>query len=181
MAHHAEAPVIPPVRARMHRFQNRRDGTDAWRRCHDEERAQVIDRQSPYVRHGHDHTPLRHIPAPSCHDRSAGVASFRQGLHISLSVEKMAPTPCADAMTWGGRRSSTVSHPTSVMATTTPRSVIPPLRHAMTAPRAWHLFVKVCPYRFCGKDGTDALRRCHDEERAQVIDRTTPLSLMSLR
>jgi len=111
MAHHAEAPVIPPVRARMHRFQNRRDGTDALRRCHDEERAQVIDRQSPYVRHGHDHTPLRHTPAP----------------------------------------------------------------------RVWHLFVKVCPYRFCGKDGTDAWRRCHDEERAQVIDRTTPLSLMSLR
>ena len=171
MAHHAEAPVIPPVRARMHRFQNRRDGTDAWRRCHDEERAQVIDRQSPYVRHGHDHTPLRHTPAPSCHDRSAGVASFRQGLHISLSVEKMAPTPCADAMTWGGRRSSIAPHP----APSYPLSVISPLRgRGIFSSRFAHIVI-------CGKDGTDALRRCHDVGRAQVIDRTTPLSLMSLR
>ena len=98
---------------------------------------------------------------------------------IDSKTDEMAPTPYADAMTWGGRRSSTAPHPTSVMATTTPRSVIPPLRHAMTAPRAWHLFVKVCTYRFCGKDGTDALRRCHDVGRAQIIDRTTPLSLMA--
>jgi len=49
-------------------------------------------------------------------------------------------------------------------------------RHAMTAMRAWHLFVKARIYGdSCGEDGTGAVRRCHDAKEVGASFHGAPM------
>jgi hypothetical protein len=51
-----------------------------------------------------------------------------------------------------------------------------PQRHAMTAMRSWHLFVKARIYGdSCGVDGTGAVRRCHDAKEVGASFHGAPM------